>query len=189
MTNQTPEQDNTVFVGWERLRRNWKWLLTLGIVWIVLGSIAVVIPFTATLALELVLGAIFAVGGIAQLVQAFRCRGWRGLALHVVSGVLALVLGGMLLFFPRQGVLTLTLLLSVFFIIEGVVKVVSALQHRSFAYWGWMLFSGLLGIIIGVLIWLGWPSSAVWVLGLLVGIELIFSGWAMVMLAISVRSS
>lgn len=189
MTNQTLVQDNTAFVGWEPLRRNWGWLLALGIVWIVLGSLAIVMPFAATLALELVLGAIFAVGGIAQVVQAFRCRGWRGLALHVAGGILALVLGGLLLFFPLEGVLTLTLFLSAFFIVEGSVKVVSALQHRSFPHWGWVLFSGLLGITIGVLIWLGWPSSAVWALGLLVGIELIFSGWSMVMLAISARSS
>lgn len=85
MTNQTLDQGKTAFVGWEALHRNWGWLLALGIVWIILGSFAIVIPFAATLALELVLGAIFAAGGIAQTVQAFRCRGWRGFALQFGS--------------------------------------------------------------------------------------------------------
>lgn len=187
MTEQTNHQKTTALVEWEALHRNWGWLLALGIVWIVLGSFAIVMPFAATLALELVLGAIFAVGGIAQVVQAFRCRGWRGFTLHVTGGILAAILGALLLFFPLEGVLTLTLFLGAFFLIEGVIKVLSALQHRTFSNWGWMLFSGLLGIAVGVLIWLGWPSSAIWVLALLVGIELIFSGWSMVMLAISAR--
>lgn len=189
MTNQTLEHRNAALAEWGALRRNWGWLLALGIAWIILGSLAIIVPFAATLALELVLGAIFAVGGVAQIVQAFRCRGWRGFALHLLGGLLALVAGGLLLFFPLQGVLTLTLFLGAFFLIDGGVKIASALRHRPFANWGWLLFSGILGVAVGMLIWLGWPSSAIWALGLLAGIELIFSGWSMVMLALSARGS
>lgn len=189
MTDKALKHGEAYLGGWAALFRNWPWLLGLGVLWICLGTLAIVMPFAATLAFELVLGAIFAAGGIAQLVQAFGCRGWRGFAVHAVAGLLALVLGGLLLFFPMQGIVTLTLFLSAFFLASGVLKIISAIQHRSFGSWGWMLLSGILGLAIGLLILFGLPGTAAWVLGLLVGIELIFSGWSMVMLAISARRS
>lgn len=172
-------------IGLDRdiLRANRGWMTALGILWILLGIAAIVLPFAATLAVELVLGAIFIVGGVAQIIQAFRARGWRGALLHGLGGLLAVVLGVLLLLFPAEGILTVTLVLAAFFIVDGVLRVISAFQHRGMAAWGWILVSGLLGIAVGALIWLGWPSTAAWALGLLVGIQLIFGGWSLVMLA------
>jgi uncharacterized membrane protein HdeD (DUF308 family) len=133
------------------------------------------------------LGALFLAGGIAQMVQAVRGRGGHGSILNFVGGLLALVLGSLLLFYPPQGVLTLTLALSAFFFVNGLLKLLWVAQHRFRRGWIWMLLSGLLGISVGAVIWLGWPGSAVWVLGLLVGVELLFSGWAIVMLALATR--
>lgn len=187
MSDRTGEQGYGRLRGWGTLPQNWGWLLGLGVLWIVFGSLAILLPFAATLAITLLLGAIFAAGGILQVVQGVRCRGWHGAAMHIVGGILALVLGGILLFFPLTGILSLTLFLSAFFIVTGVLKVISALQHRGLQNWAWLLFSGLLGLAIGVLIWVGWPGTAVWMLGLLVGVELIFTGWSMVMLALAAR--
>ena len=171
------------------LRESWGWMLAVGLIWILLGTVAIVVPFAATLALELMLGAIFAVGGIAQIIQAFRSRGWRGFAFHLVGGFLALILGALLLFYPLQGAVTLTLFLAAFFLVQGIVKIAAALQNRSTRSWGWLLFSGILGVVVALLIWLGLPSSAVWAIGLLVGVELIFTGWSLVMLALAARSA
>lgn len=171
----------------QSVRDNWGWFLALGIFWIAMGTLAVVVPLAATFAVELLIGALLGAGGIVQVVQAFRCRGWRGTAWNGLIGVLSLAAGALLLFFPLGGVLTLTLVLSAFFIASGIFRAAAALQNRDTPGWGWMLFSGLLGIGVGILIWLAWPGSAVWALGLLVGIELIFSGWSMVMIALAAR--
>ena len=173
--------------SWQSVRDNWGWFLALGIFWIVMGALAIVLPFAATFAVALLIGALLGAGGIVQVVHAFRCKGWRGTALNGLIGLLSVVAGVLLLFFPLGGVLTLTLVLSVFFIAAGVFRTLAALQNRDLAGWGWMLFSGLLGIGVGLIIWLAWPESAVWALGLLVGIELTFSGWSMVMIALAAR--
>lgn len=167
--------------------QNWRWLLALGILWLLLGLSALVLPFAATLAVELLIGIVLVVGGIGQLVQAWRGRGWPNSALQVLGGVLAVVAGGLLLLFPFQGIVTLTLILSAFFVASGILKIVIALQNRAFAQWSWLLVSGILGLLIGLLILLGWPASAIWAIGLLVGIEFTFTGAAMIALSLSAR--
>ena len=187
MTEETPTKDQSTdpIPGLKDVQAAWGWLLALGILWIILGTLAIIMPFAATLAVEMVFGVVFLIGGVAQLVQAFRSKGWKGFALQVLGGLLALALGVILLFFPLQGVLTLTILLAAFFVAQGIVKIMAALRQRPASGWGWLMFSGILGIIVGVIIWAALPEAAIWVLGLLVGIELIFSGWAMVMIAMA----
>lgn len=189
MTQQTAHHEHAAFPGWAGLGRHWGWMLSLGILWILLGTLAIIMPFAATLAFTLLLGGLFAVGGAAQIIQAFGCRGWRGFALHLIGGLLALGVGLMFLFYPIQGILTLTLVLGAYFLAEGILKIITAFQHRGVPAWGWVMFSGFVGVAIGLLIWFGWPSTAVWVLGLLVGIEFIFSGWAMVILGLGAREA
>lgn len=169
------------------LRPRWGWLLALGLLWVALGILAFLAPFAASVAFTYLLGGLFAVGGVAQTIHAFATRGWRGQTLHVASGLLWLALGLVLLIFPLSGVLSLTLVLSAFFIVIGAMRAMFALQHRGTRRWGWMLFSALLAIAVGGLIWFQWPSSALWAIGVLVGVELIFSGWAMVNLALAAR--
>lgn len=187
MTEQAPTKDQNAdqTPDLKEIQTAWGWLLALGILWIILGTLAIIMPFAATLALEMVFGVLFVIGGVAQLIQAFRAKGWGGAAFQVLGGLLALALGVILLLFPLQGVLTLTILLAAFFVAQGIVKVVSAFRQQPSSGWGWLLFSGLLGIVVGIIIWAGLPGTAVWVLGLLVGIELIFSGWAMIMIAMA----
>jgi len=165
----------------------WRWLLGTGIVVMVLGLAAILIPFVATLAIEVLLAVILIVAGVTQAVHAFKCQQPKGLALRLLAAALYGIVGVLLLAFPLSGALTLTLLLAVLFAIVGAFKVALALHIRPFPSWGWLMFSGLLAIALGTLIWMGLPGTARWAIGLLVGIELLFNGWTMIAFGISVR--
>lgn len=154
------------------------WFKLLALVWIVLGFLAIVVPFTAGLAIDLLLGWLFILGGAMQLVHVVRVRGWRGVALGLLSGILYLGSGLVLVLFPLQGVAVLTLLLAALFLADGVVSVVLALRVRPHQAWGAILLSGILGILVGGLIWWEYPSSAAWAVGTLAGINMIFGGFA-----------
>lgn len=167
--------------------RTWRGLLALGILWLVLGLSALVLPFAATLAIELLIGIALVVGGIGQFVHASRDREWPSLALQLLGGALAVIAGGLLLLFPIRGIAALTLILGAFFVASGIWKIVIALHNRALPQWRWLLVSGVLGLIIGILILLGWPTSAIWAIGLLVGIEFTVTGAAMIALALAVR--
>jgi len=170
------------------LGRNWGWLLALGILMIVLGVVAIAAPVVATLAVQIALGWILMVGGIAQGVHAFMVQGWGGFLLQLLSAALYLLIGVLLLVNPVEGALALTFVLAVFLIVEGVFKVVLALRVRPQRGWGWPLASGVVSLILGILIWSEWPVAGLWVIGLLVGIQLLFTGWSLVMLALAARA-
>ncbi|MCI0591173.1 MAG: HdeD family acid-resistance protein [Gammaproteobacteria bacterium] len=173
----------------DALEKNRGWFLALGIVWIVLGTVAIITPFMATLAIELLIGSLFLIGGIAQLIHVFTGEAWKGFFLHLFGALLALLAGGLLLWYPLGGVISLTLLLVAYFIAEGVSKIILAFQVRPKGNWGWLLFSGVIAIVLAGLIWAHFPSSAAWAIGLLVGINMLFGGWTLVMLAIAARSA
>jgi uncharacterized membrane protein HdeD (DUF308 family) len=172
----------------EALSRNWGWLLAFGILMIILGVIAIGAPVVATIAVQIMLGWLLVIGGIAEGIHAFMAQGWRGFLLELLSAILYLVVGVLLLVNPLGGALALTVLLAAFLIVEGIFKVVMAMRVRDHRGWGWLLASGILSLILGVLIWAQWPASGLWVIGLLVGIQLLFTGWALVMLAIAARA-
>ena len=172
----------------EALSRNWGWLLAVGILMIILGVFAIGAPVVATIAVQLMLGWILVLGGIAQGIHAFMVQGWGGFLLELLSALLYLVIGLLLLVNPVEGALALTIVLAVFLIVEGIFKIVMAWRVRDHQGWGWLLASGILSLILGLLIWAEWPSSALWVIGLLVGIQLLFTGWSLVMLALAARA-
>jgi uncharacterized membrane protein HdeD (DUF308 family) len=172
----------------ETLSRNWGWLLALGILMIVLGALAIAAPYGATLAVQFALGWILVIGGIAEAIHAFMARGWGGFLLELLSAILYLVVGVLLLVNPVGGALALTIVLAVFLIVEGIFKIMMAMRVRDHRGWGWLLASGVLSVILGVLIWAEWPASGLWVIGLLVGIQLLFTGWSLVMLALAARA-
>jgi uncharacterized membrane protein HdeD (DUF308 family) len=172
----------------ETLSRNWGWLLALGILMIVLGVFAIATPKPATLAVQFALGWILVVGGIAEGIHAFMAQGWRGFLLELFSAILYLVVGVLLLVNPVGGALALTIVLAVFLVVEGIFKILMALRVRDHRGWGWLLASGILSVILGLMIWAEWPASGLWVIGLLVGIQLLFTGWSLVMLALAARA-
>jgi uncharacterized membrane protein HdeD (DUF308 family) len=170
------------------IQAHWKLFLAQGIVMIVLGFLAVAVPNIATLAVEIFVGWLFFAGGIFRAASVWHSRQMPGFAWSMLTAVLAVVLGLILIVRPFEGVLTLTMVLVAFFIIEGIASIIAAVEHRQhLGSWGWVLFSGIVDLLLAYLIWQGWPSSAAWAIGLLVGINMIFLGLSLVMTALAAR--
>jgi uncharacterized membrane protein HdeD (DUF308 family) len=168
-------------------RRNWFWFVLLGVALIVVGFIALGSLVIASLATAVVIGALLLVGGAAETLGAFWSRGWRGFFLHLLSGVLSIVVGVLFLRAPLDALLALTLLLACLLMVGGIFKIVAALSYR-FEGWGWPLVSGVIDLILGVLIWQEWPASGLWVIGLFVGISLVFRGFNWIGLGLALRT-
>jgi uncharacterized membrane protein HdeD (DUF308 family) len=170
------------------IHAHWKLVLAQGIVMMVLGFLAVAEPNVATIAVGIFVGWLFFIGGIFRAMSVWQSRGIPGFAWSLLTALLAIVLGLILIFRPLAGVLTLTMVLIAFFILEGITAIVLAVQHREHLWsWGWVLFSGIVDLLLAFLIWDGWPSSADWAIGLLVGINMLFFGLSLVMTALAAR--
>jgi uncharacterized membrane protein HdeD (DUF308 family) len=173
--------------GLGALRGNWLWFVVLGITLVVLGTVALGAVAIASLAAAVVIGALILTSGLAETVGSFWCRGWSGFFLHLLSGVLAIVVGVMFLRAPLGALLALTLLVALFLLVGGIFKIVAAVSYR-FAAWGWFLASGVIDLVLGVMIWQDWPASALWVIGLFLGINMIFRGFNWIALGLALRS-
>ena len=176
-----------VIADGDSLRHKWRWFLALGIVLILLGTIALVIMPAATLATVIVLGWLMAFSGLFEAIHAFQVRVWRGVLLHLVAGLLGIVLGLLIVTHPVAGALAWTMLIASFFLVVGTFRLVAAIRMK-FPNWGWAAFDGAITLLLGILLWTDWPWSGLWFLGLSIGISLILRGWAHVMLAFALRS-
>jgi uncharacterized membrane protein HdeD (DUF308 family) len=172
----------------DALRGNWFWFVLLGVALIILGTVALSSVVVTSLAAAVAIGVLLLFGGVAECVGAFWCRGWSGFFLELLSGVLSIVVGLLFLRAPLGALASLTLLVACFLMVGGLFKVVAALSYR-FAAWGWTLASGVIDLILGVMIWREWPASALWVIGLFLGINLIFRGFNWVALGVALRAS
>ncbi|PYG31899.1 HdeD family acid-resistance protein [Pelagimonas varians] len=155
-----------------------KKLTWLGIALIVLGALAIVFPLATTIAAKVFIGWLFLFGGAFQIWQSFSIREWGGFLWNLLIGVMYFLVGGWLAFDPFAGIIGLTVLLAMTFIAHGVMEAAIANTLRPETGWGWMMFSGLIGVLAGIMIIAGLPSTAVWAVGLMVGINLISSGFA-----------
>ena len=168
----------------------WGWLLALGIVMIIFGGLGLVFSFALTLASVIVFGALALAAGLLQLWHGFAAReeSWGGRGLHLLVALAYLLLGGLLLWDPLSGSLSLTLFLAAFLLVIGGFRVYYAWQWRRRG-WRWKLaaFTGVLDILLAVLILAGWPSTGLWVIGLFLAIELLLNGFLLTSLALSVR--
>ena len=171
------------------LHSGWKYLLIEGIVLVVLGAAAIVIPPIATLAVEIIVGWLFLLSGILGLAMTFMMRGAPGFWWSLFSGVLAIAAGVVLIGWPVSGAVSLTLLLIVFFVMEGVATIMYALEHRRelSGRWGFMLASGVVDLVLAAIIYAGLPGTAAWAIGLLVGINMLFGGAALIAIALRAR--
>ena len=159
------------------------------LVLLLLGTLAILLPSFASLVATVFLGWLLLLHGLIGLFTTLRARNAPGFGWSLLSALLGLGAGALLLFLPLHGVFTLTAVLIAFLIAEGVISAFYALEHRrsGSGRWHWMLASGLLNIFLGVLLLAGLPGSALWALGLLLGIDLVFAGWALVMMALGAR--
>jgi len=172
----------------ESIRENWGWLLAMGIAYIIMGLVITGSPMAATLAVDILLGFVLIIGGIISIIGAFFSGNWKRLLLILLSGILYLVVGVLLLKNPMQGVLTLTILLAAFLLVEGFFKIIHAFQMKPAPNWVWLLVSGVASVILGVMVWGGFPQSSTFIIGLLVGIYFLINGITMVMFSFALKS-
>ena len=173
------------------VREHWKAFLVEGILLVLLGLAAIIVPQLASLAVTIFLGWLFLISGIAGLVLTFWTRQMPGFWWSLVSAALAIAAGIILLARPVQGTLTLTIVVGAYFLAEGVATIMYALEHRRelSGRWSWLLVAGLMDLLISFLIIAGLPGSAEWAIGLLVGINLVIGGASLVGMALAARNS
>ncbi|MGA9599202.1 MAG: HdeD family acid-resistance protein [Methylocystis sp.] len=173
----------------DALHDQWAFYLTEGILLLVLGLLAILVPQVATLSVTIVIGAAFFAGGVAGLVSTFTGRRAPGFWWSLASAVLAIVVGFLLLVQPISGAISLTFVLIAFFAIEGIVSILFGLEQRRYvSTWGWMVASGVVDLALAAILLTGIPGDAAWALGLLVGINLIFGGAALIAIALRIRT-
>ena len=168
---------------------HWRLYVFQGVLMIVLGVLAVAAPAFATLTVDIYVGWLFLISGVLGLIAMFSARNVPGFLWTLVTALLSIVVGGVLLWKPVEGALSLTIVLTAFFIVEGLFQAAAALIYRDAipSTWGWLLASGLADLALATIIVAGWPGTAAWVLGLLVGVNLLTTGWAVVMVALGAR--
>jgi uncharacterized membrane protein HdeD (DUF308 family) len=173
------------------VREHWKAFLIEGILLVIFGLAAMIVPPLASLAVTIFLGWLFLVSGVAGLALTFWAREMPGFWWSLISATLAVVAGLLLLAQPVQGTLTLTIVVGAYFLAEGVATIMYALEHRRelSQRWSWLLVAGIMDLLIAAIIITGLPGSALWAIGLLVGINLLFGGASLIGMALAVRSS
>jgi uncharacterized membrane protein HdeD (DUF308 family) len=170
---------------------HWRLMMFQGVVMIILGVLAVAAPVIATIAIDIYVGWLFLFSGVIGLIALFSSHHIPAFLWTLITAALSIALGILLIWKPVEGALSLTFLLTAFFLVEGVFQIATSLVYRDSlpGTWGWMLASGVSDLLLVAIIVLGWPATGVWVLGLLVGINLFMSGWAIVMMAFAGRQA
>jgi len=173
------------------IREHWRMFLIEGVILLILGLAAIALPPLAGLATALVLGWLFLIGGIVGLIATFSQKNAPGFWWALASAAISVLAGGILLANPTKGVATLTYVLIAFFLIDGILIIVMALEHRRelSGRWEWMMLGGVMDLILAGIIIAGLPGTLAWALGLLVGIDLVFGGIALIAMAMSARQS
>jgi uncharacterized membrane protein HdeD (DUF308 family) len=171
------------------LHAHWRLFLTEGIILLILGILAIVLPPIATIAVEVLVGWLLLMSGVVGLIATLRMRGAPGFWWSLLSAVVGIVAGIVLLGWPLSGALSLTLILTVFLVLEGLVSILYSLEHKRelSGRWGAMLFSGVIDLFLAGIIFAGLPGTAAWAIGLLIGINLVFGGSALIAMALHAR--
>ena len=176
-----------LFVSAPDVQKNWGWYLAVGIALIALGVYAVYAERSATTASIIVLGVILTCAGISEIIVAFMMRNAGHMFLMLLVGVLYAVAGVMLCQHPEAGAQTVTLLLAILFVFDGIYRFIAALWLQ-FPQWGWYALSGIISVLLGAMLWYQYPNSASWFIGFAVGVNLIVAGVAWCAFAMRVKS-
>jgi uncharacterized membrane protein HdeD (DUF308 family) len=190
MSTNESDIDRIGIVVTTSLHTHWLLFLVEGITLVGLGLAAIVLPLIATVAVEIIIGWLLLVSGTVGVVITFRMRRTPGFWWSLLSAILGIAAGIVLLRWPLNGALSLTLILAVFFLIEGIASIFYALEHKRelSGRWSWMLISGAVDLILASIIFLGLPGTAAWAIGLLVGINMVFGGSAVIAMALHARN-
>ena len=174
--------------GLEGLKPKWGWLVALGIAFIVLGVIGLGMTTSLTLVGIVFFAWLLIIGGVLQIVQTFQVSGWKSVLWHVVLAILYILAGAIVLYNPVQGAVTLTLFLGIVFVVTGIARSIMSFQLRPEPVWGWVLFSGIVSIILGLMILAQCPVSSLWLIVLMISVELIANGWSYLIIGLAAKS-
>ena len=191
MSSSAPDLNKIQAAVANSVHAHWRLFLTEGIILLVLGILAIVVPPIATIAVAVLIGWLLLMSGVVGLIATFRTRGAPGFWWSLISAVIGIVAGVVLLGWPVSGALSLTMILTVFLVLEGVVSILYALEHKRelTGRWGMMLFSGVIDLVLAGIIFAGLPGTAAWAIGLLVGVNLVFGGSALIAMALHARNA
>jgi len=171
----------------EEAKKNSRLLVFLGILTVVFGLIAVATPLITGVAVAVFVGVLLAGSGVAQIAHAVKSGQWGTGFWGTVIGLLGVAAGLLMIFRPLVGLVTMALLLAVYFLVDGICEIVAAFRIRPDQGWGWVLFNGVIAVLLGLMIWRQWPISGAWAIGLLVGIHILMTGWSMIILGAGAR--
>ena len=189
MDDVTSTTTNPVQHFAEGVKSKWWLVLLMGTLFIVGGTLSIIYPFIATGGIVIVIGWIILVSGVFRFIDAFATMKQGGFIWKIIGSLLYILAGIFILKFPLSGALTFTFLLGIFFIIEGISKTALAAEIKPLKGWGWSMFDGVLTIAFGIFVLAFLGSAAIWLIGLLVGIKLLFAGWDLVYLGLALRKA
>ena len=173
--------------GIDEVRKHSTWFLVIGIALVILGMIAIGYAVEMTIVSVVFLGWLLIIGGIFEVIHGFSRRQWSGFFINLLGGVLYAVAGVVMIANPALAAVSLTLLIAIILIVAGVFRLIVAFS-RPLHHRGWLILNGVISIVLGIMIWRSWPVSGLWVIGMFVGIDMIFDGWTEIMLALSARN-
>jgi uncharacterized membrane protein HdeD (DUF308 family) len=185
--NMSEITNNPLIAGINEIRRSWGWFLVLGILFMLFGVACILGDVTATFATVLFFGWLLLLSGIVALIHAFRTRTWSGFFLHLLSALLRGFTGYLLIRYPGAGAAGLTLILASFFIVGGLFRAIGS-GMMQFPRWGWVLFSGITSLVLGILLLTQLPVASVWFIGFAIGVDLIVDGASLVAFATAIHS-
>lgn len=177
---------NLFFYEIPDMHKYWKWFFGVGLLLIILGALAIGYANWATEFTVILLGLLLTGAGILQIASGFYAVKWTGFSLSLLLGLFYIIAGVLCIFKPMQSALSISLLIAALFLVGGAFRLVSALRYH-FDNWGWVVFNGLISMLLGILIIAEWPASALWVIGLFVGIDLLLMGLYWVKLSLVAR--
>ncbi len=186
---QPPDFSNLSAALTRSMHEHWGLFLAEGIILSLLGLAAIIVPPLAGIVTTIFLGWLFLIAGIVGIIATMRARQAPGFGWALLSALVALIAGGVLLWNPLQGLITLTYVLTAFFILDGLLLIVLAISHRRefSGKWQWMMVNGVIDLVLAAIVISGMPGSLLWVLGLLVGIDMIFGGATLIAMALDAR--
>jgi uncharacterized membrane protein HdeD (DUF308 family) len=169
-------------------KKNSGLLIFLGVLTIIFGVLAIAAPLITGVAVTVFVGFLLVFLGITRIIFAFKSGQWGAGIWGTIIGLLSVVAGLLMVFRPMVGLSSLTLLLAFYFLIDGIFEIIAAFKTRPDQGWGWVLFNGIIAVLLGFMIWRQWPMSGSWAIGVLTGIHILLAGWAMIVLGTGARS-
>ena len=168
-------------------KKNAGLLIFLGVLTVIFGVLAIAAPLITGIAVSMFIGFLMVFMGIARIIHAFKSKQWGTGIWGTIIGLLAVGAGLVILFRPGVGLAWLTLLLAIYFLVDGVCEIIAAFKIKPDQGWGWMLFNGVIALLLGIMIWRQWPVSGAWAIGVLVGVHILITGWTMIILGTGAR--